>query len=158
LVAVAERLEGGGISSGEGNAHLEDQSNPLSALWTLDDKLVQALERGDIRLLRVEWLDAQPDGYSVQRRQALESLEQQGGGLSPLLSRKEAVALFRNGKREVGALSCILQRGSNRPAAFVAPHVLHPDKLLQALAAQMDGSCPGTPIRPESGRCCCGVP
>ena len=78
--------------------------NPLAALSTLDDKLAEALERGDIRLLRVEWLLAQPDDFRMQRRQDLEMLEQQGG-LSPLLSPKEAVALLRNGRREIGALT-----------------------------------------------------
>ena len=71
----------------------------------LDDRLIEALEREDIRLLRVQWLLAQPDGYKILRRQDLEILERDGHGLSPLLRGKEAVALMRNGEREVGALS-----------------------------------------------------
>ena len=35
----------------------------------LDERLVAKLEAGDIRLLRVKWVEVQPDGYSVQRRQ-----------------------------------------------------------------------------------------
>ena len=59
----------------------------------------------DIRLLRVEWLLAQPKGYKIQRRQDLEKLEHDDQGLSPLLTGMEAAALVRNGAREVGALS-----------------------------------------------------
>ena len=71
----------------------------------LDDRLVKVLEKEDIRLLRVEWLLAQPKGYKIQRRQDLEKLERADQGLSPLLTGKEAAALVRNGAREVGALS-----------------------------------------------------
>ena len=73
----------------------------------LDDKLIEALEREAIRLLRVEWLLAQPDGFKLPRRQDLEILERslKGVGLSPLLRGEEAVALMHNGEREVGALS-----------------------------------------------------
>ena len=73
----------------------------------LDYKLIEALEREAIRLLRVEWLLAQPDGFKLPRRQDLEILERslKGVGLSPLLRGEEAVALMRNGEREVGALS-----------------------------------------------------
>ena len=73
----------------------------------LDDKLIEGLEREAIRLLRVEWLLAQPDGFKLPRRQDLEILERslKGVGLSPLLRGEEAVALMRNGEREVGALS-----------------------------------------------------
>ena len=73
----------------------------------LDDRLIDALEREVIRLLRVEWLLAQPDGFKLPRRQDLEILERslKGVGLSPLLRGEEAVALMRNGEREVGALS-----------------------------------------------------
>ena len=47
---------------------------------------------------------AQPNAYKMERRQDLEILER-AGGLSPLLCGQEAVALMRNGKREVGALT-----------------------------------------------------
>ena len=59
----------------------------------------------DIRLLRVQWLLAQPKGYKIQRRQDLEKPENEDRGLSPLLTGKEAAALMHNGAREVGALS-----------------------------------------------------
>ena len=71
----------------------------------LDDQLVKALTDEDIRLLRVEWLLAQPEDYKIQRRQELEKLERADRGLSPLLTGEEAAALIRNGVREVGALS-----------------------------------------------------
>ena len=71
----------------------------------LDDRLVKALTDEDIRLLRVEWLLAQPRGYKIQRRQELERLERDDRGLSPFLTGEDAAALIRNGAREVGALS-----------------------------------------------------
>ena len=66
---------------------------------------MEALEREDIRLLRVEWLLAQPKGYKMQRRQDLEKLERTDRGLTPLLVGAESVALIRNGKREIAGLS-----------------------------------------------------
>ena len=71
----------------------------------LDERLVTALAKEDIRLLRVEWLLAQPKGYKIQRRQELEKLERADQGLSPFLTGEEAADLIRNGEREVGALS-----------------------------------------------------
>ena len=71
----------------------------------LDERLVTVLTNEDIRLLRVEWLLAQPVDYKIQRRQELEKLERDDRGLSPLLTGVEAAALIRNGAREVGALS-----------------------------------------------------
>ena len=38
------------------------------SLTALDDRLVEALERGDIRLLSSEWLLAQPKGARIKRR------------------------------------------------------------------------------------------
>ena len=75
------------------------------ALTALDDQLVAALERRDVRLVRPAWLLAQPEGYRMQRRQALEELERGGASPSPLLSPDEAVQLIRRGDRSVGALS-----------------------------------------------------
>lgn len=63
------------------------------------------LQREDIRLLRVDWLLDQPENYRMQRRQDLEKLQAVDRGQSPLLCGNEAVALVRNGAREVGALS-----------------------------------------------------
>ena len=71
----------------------------------LDDRLVDALEREDIRLLHVEWLLAQPEGYKMQRRQDLEEIERADRGLSPFLKGAESVVLIRNGKREAAGLS-----------------------------------------------------
>ena len=71
----------------------------------LDERLVTVLAKEDIRLLRVEWLLAQPEDYKIPRRQELEKLERDDRGLSPFLTGEEAAALIRNGAREVGALS-----------------------------------------------------
>ena len=82
--------------------------SPVVILSTLDDRLVAVLEAGDIRLLRVKWLESQPDDYRMQRRQELEEHQEEiekRGGMTPLLGCKEAADLVRNGKREVGALS-----------------------------------------------------
>ena len=72
------------------------------ALAALDDRLVVVLSRGDIRLVRSSWLLAQPPGFSVPHRQAL---ERSGVSPSPLLSSEEAEELLRRGKRGVGVLS-----------------------------------------------------
>ena len=71
----------------------------------LDERLVTALTKEDIRLLRVEWLLAQREDFKIPRRQELEELERADRGLSPFLTGEEAAALIRNGAREVGALS-----------------------------------------------------
>ena len=79
-------------------------NDPMQMLSKLDEeRLVASLLSEDIRLVRREWLLAQPDSYRLQRRQELEMLEQ--AGASPLLSGEEAVSLIRNAKREVGVLS-----------------------------------------------------
>lgn len=66
---------------------------------------MEALEREDIRLLRVEWLLAQPANFKMRRRQELEELERAHTGLSPLLVGTESATLIRNGKRQVAGLS-----------------------------------------------------
>ena len=75
---------------------------PLTAL---DDRLIEVLGAGDIRLVRSAWLLAQPAGYRIVRRQDLEALERTGVSPSPLLRPDEAVALVREGRRCVGALT-----------------------------------------------------
>ena len=80
-------------------------STAAQIVQALDDRLIIALEREDIRLLRVEWLLAQPDDFKMRRRQDLENLEPDDRGLSPLFAGSESVALIRSGKREVAALS-----------------------------------------------------
>ena len=52
-----------------------DVSESLKALSKLDDRLCEALARGDIRFLRTAWLKSQPEGYRLQYRQELEALE-----------------------------------------------------------------------------------
>ena len=88
--------------------HQSNAQSPVVILSTLDDRLVAVLEAGDIRLLRVKWLEVQKEEYAIQRRQELEALQEEiekHGGLTPLLGCKEAADLVRNGKREAGALS-----------------------------------------------------
>jgi hypothetical protein len=72
-------------------------------LSQLDERLVAALRREDIRLLRPSWLLAQSDEFRLPRRQKLEEMERSGE--SPLLSGAEAVALVRRAARAVGVLS-----------------------------------------------------
>ena len=43
----------------------------LRTLSSLDDQLVVALQRGDIRLLRATWVRTRPAGFRMVRRQAL---------------------------------------------------------------------------------------
>ena len=79
----------------------------MDELRQLDQRLIEALECGDVRLLRGSWLRSLPTEYQLQNRQALEALEE--GGISPselpLLQPSEAVALIKRGTRCVGALS-----------------------------------------------------
>ena len=98
-LAPEERASSEGPSSGKGVS-----IEALQLLSQLDEqKLIKALESEDIRLGRREWLLAQPDDYRLQKRQDLEERERDGE--SPLLRGHEAVALIRNGQREVGVLS-----------------------------------------------------
>ena len=64
-------------------------------LTTLDDRLVETLKSGDIRLLRAAWLVAQPDEYCLETRQQLEAREAKGE--APLLTADEAVELLCQG-------------------------------------------------------------
>ena len=75
--------------------------------FALDDRLIEALERGWIRLLRPAWLLAQKDGYRLQKRQDLEKIEAAltSGETSPLLMPEDAVALVRKGSRGAGVAS-----------------------------------------------------
>jgi hypothetical protein len=77
----------------------------LAALTKLDDELVGALQRGDVGLLRSEWLLAQPEDFRLCNRQDLETLEAAGASPSPLLTPDEAVALVRKGSRSAGVVS-----------------------------------------------------
>ena len=74
----------------------------LDVLSSLDDRLVEQLRTGSIRLLRSTWV-CQTSVRRMQRRQELEMLEQ--SGQLPLLSNKEAVALIRKRNRGAGALT-----------------------------------------------------
>ena len=76
----------------------------LQALSRLDDRLVEVLRSGALRLLRSAWLNQQPDTYRLQWRQELEKLDGQGAS-SALLSPEEAVALVQACNRGVGALT-----------------------------------------------------
>ena len=76
----------------------------LQALSRLDDRLVEVLRSGDLRILRSAWLSQQPDTYRLQGRQELEKLDGQGAS-SALLSPGEAVALVQQCDRSVGALT-----------------------------------------------------
>ena len=74
----------------------------LSVLTKLDDRLVEALKRGDVCLVRSAWLLEQPPGFRMPMRQDLEKFDVSP---SPLLDPEEAVALVRRGDRSAGILS-----------------------------------------------------
>ena len=72
--------------------------NVLQLLSALDDRLVAALEAGDIRLLRSAWLLKQTGTFRLLCRQDLETKD--GDGLnSALLSCEEAVRLVLDNMR-----------------------------------------------------------
>ena len=75
------------------------------ALSAFDDRLAGALRAAIIRLLRAEWLLAQPEDFKLPYRQQLEELEKSGTSPSPLLSPEEAVALLLQGDRSLGAVT-----------------------------------------------------
>ena len=76
-----------------------------TALTKLDDPLVAALERSDVRLVRSSWILSEATSR-MPFRQQLEALEaERGASASPLLSPEEAVALIRRGDRSVGSLT-----------------------------------------------------
>ena len=81
----------------------------LEKLTELDDRIVEAFNAEDIKLLRAAWLLAQPASYRVMRRQDLEiiqaELEAKGEVLTPFLSAGEAVRLVRHGERGAGVVS-----------------------------------------------------
>ena len=128
LEPVEEKAPAEAAKEEQPPADIETQELMLSddvrlALTTLDDRLVRALEVGDIRLVRAAWLLAQPEEYRIQRRQDLEALEQNGASPSPLLNSQEAVTLIRKGNRSAGVLSygCALCRSSLMPAPLASP-------------------------------------
>ena len=49
------------------------QPDIYTALTALDNRLVEALQRRDIALVRSAWLLAQPDDYRLERRQDIEA-------------------------------------------------------------------------------------
>lgn len=87
----------------------------FSMLSKLDEVsgLVEALEQGYLRLLRVAWLLKQPKGYLLENRQKLEERERAGD--DPLLTLAEAAALIRKASRAIGVVS----------HGWLSPH--HPD-------------------------------
>ena len=135
---VASRLRGGGCSASKPEAVAEEAlwtglgspSKPqaqapdkltsevkavFSMLSKLDEVsgLVEALEQGYLRLLRVAWLLKQPKGYLLENRQKLEERERAGD--DPLLTLAEAAALIRKASRAIGVVS----------HGWLSPH--HPD-------------------------------
>ena len=94
-----KRAEGELVTTGGRPGNLPHEI--YTALTKLDDGFVEALQAGDIRLVRSEWFLALPDGDRIKRRQDLEAL----APASPLLTPDEAVALLRQGNRGVGSLT-----------------------------------------------------
>ena len=93
----------GHVPPASGLVRGEADASALAALSELDvvTGVIEALDCGYIRLLRTAWLLAQPETYLLENRQQLEARERQGG-MSPLLSPGEAVALVRRAKRGMG--------------------------------------------------------
>jgi hypothetical protein len=87
------------------------------ALTAFDDGLADVLQKAIIRLLRSEWLLAQPEGFTLPYRQQLEVLELDGASPSPLLSPAEAVTLLQRGDRSIGSVThAWLSPGNPDPA------------------------------------------
>ena len=82
----------------------------IGVLSRLDDRLVERLEEGVMKLVRSSYMK-QPFVLRIQRRQELEELQDrlvdEGAAVEklPLLTPQEAVALIRRGNRSVGALT-----------------------------------------------------
>ena len=76
----------------------------LRVLTKLDDRLIESVQRGDIRFVRAAWV-LQPAVKQIRNRQELEELERGGASPSPLMSTNEAVAMIRRGDRSAGALT-----------------------------------------------------
>ena len=92
-------------TAGQAKAAAALNTDVRLALTSLDDRLVDVVGKGHIRLVRSAWLLAQPKEYRIKKRQDLELLEQSGVSPSPLLTPEEAVALIRKGDRSAGVLS-----------------------------------------------------
>ena len=93
-------------------------SQEMRALTSLDDNLVDAFRREDIRLLRSSWLLQQPPGFKLPRRQDLEARGREEE--PPLLSGEEAAELVRMCGRGVGSLTHgWLTPGARTPCAAV---------------------------------------
>ena len=88
------------VARKEARAHLSATMRQLSSF---DDGLLEALQLGDMRLVRATWLRAQPPEYRIERRQDLETRE--GETPSPLLSSQEALALVCRAARAMGVLT-----------------------------------------------------
>ena len=83
-------------------AHLTPTMRQLSSF---DNPVLDALESRAIRLVSTKWFLAQPKGYQIQRRQALEALERTGATPSPFLTPAQAVTLICRGVRAAGVLT-----------------------------------------------------
>ena len=77
----------------------------LNALRGHDERFLQALVAGHIKLLRTSWLRSQPTGWKMLRRQDLEMLEASDPSQQPFLSTDEAAAALSAGDRRIAVLS-----------------------------------------------------
>ena len=75
----------------------------VDALTSVDNRLNEALRKGQIRLVNTAWLLLQPDGQPWRRRQDLEALEQSGE--TPLLTADDAVAALQAANRSIAVIS-----------------------------------------------------
>ena len=77
----------------------------LSHLSALDERLMEALLSGAIKLLRSDFLIGESCGKKIMRRRDYEQLEQQLGEHKVFLPPHEAAKVLETNKRAVGALT-----------------------------------------------------
>ena len=75
----------------------------LRAVHLLDQRILDRLRSGAIRLVSVQWLLEQPEGFRILRRQELEKLEIEGA--SPFLPASTAAKDLQSATRRVLVLS-----------------------------------------------------
>jgi hypothetical protein len=103
--AAAHTHAAPGATSRAASARRQSVASPIAALSELDvvTGVLEALDRGYIRLLRTSWVLAQPSTYLLENRQQLEEREMHGE--FPLLTAPEAVALVLRASRSAGVVS-----------------------------------------------------
>ena len=97
-LAAAPLLTPGRLAVAEQEAEAAARTALIARLDSLDATLVAALERGDVKVLRVE------EVLKLSKVSSRQTLEAEAPGV--FMTAEEAVALVRAGRRELAALSC----------------------------------------------------